>query len=115
MTPITITIDGQAVDGYFYAAFAGVWVLHPTSNGKGFSRVRGFAPEIQAAKLLHKLATRAPGSPCEFEFDAPPEALEWHCLGVATVPASMESDGTEPADLEQDQEQDDLRCEVARV
>lgn len=63
MTPITITINGQSVDGYFYASFAGIWVVHPASNGKDFSQVRGFTAEVQAAKLLRKLATRKRGPP----------------------------------------------------
>ncbi len=91
MTPITITVGGKCVDGYFYASFAGIWVVHPASNGKAFSQIRGFAPEVQAARVLRTLAMRPRGLPCGLPPDVPADENAWHQARAAATPREMDS------------------------
>jgi ribosomal protein L20A (L18A) len=58
MMPTRVIVNGVSIHGYFYACFAGIWVIHPASRRKCFSEIRGSKPEIVAARLLRELAAR---------------------------------------------------------
>lgn len=100
MIAISIQVADKTETGLFHAAFAGVWVVHPASTARAFSRVRGFTAQAQAERVLRELVTRDRSLPCMPAPDAPPappEAYEWHLMDAAPLHESPQEEHPAPA------------------